>query len=118
MIPAKQLAKAGASFPVVESTLQREQEPVHLIYIFIIYYMSIQFLFLISSCYSIVVLSYSYYCYYYYLVIGVYDNFMWFHVDGDRGASYWDNCKSYEDLLQLGFCLVDMPDPEPEFKQG
>ena len=31
---------------------------------------------------------------------------MWFHIDGDKGASFWDNCKSYEDLLQLGVSYI------------
>jgi len=26
-------------------------------------------------------------------VIGLNQGFLWFHIDGDRGASYWDNCK-------------------------
>lgn len=39
------------------------------------------------------------------------DNYLWFHIDGDRGASFWDNCKTYEDLLQLGVTYVteDIP---------
>jgi len=51
-------------------------------------------------------------------VIGLYDNFLWFHIDGDRGASYWDNCKSYEDLLQLGISILDTSELEFEPKQG
>jgi len=51
-------------------------------------------------------------------VIGIYDNFLWFHIDGDRGASYWDNCRSYEDLLQLGISLLDTSELEFEPKQG
>jgi len=51
-------------------------------------------------------------------VIGEHDGFLWFHIDGDPGASYWDNCKTYEDLLQLGVSIVAIPEPEPEMKQG
>jgi hypothetical protein len=39
---------------------------------------------------------------YHKIVIGVRDTFIWFHIEGDRGASYWDNGKSYEDLLKIG----------------
>jgi len=39
-------------------------------------------------------------------VIGEHDGFLWFHINGDPGASYWDNCKTYEDLLQLGVSEV------------
>jgi len=43
---------------------------------------------------------------------------LWFHCDSDRGCSYWDQGKSYEDLLELGMTLIDTPDPEPEIKPG
>jgi hypothetical protein len=44
-------------------------------------------------------------------VIGIYDNFLWFHVDGDQGASYWHTAKSYEDLLEQGFTQInDLPE--------
>lgn len=43
-------------------------------------------------------------------VIGAHDGALWFHIDGDRGASYWDHCRTYEDLLQLGVSLLDMND--------
>eukprot|EP01112_Ceratiomyxa_fruticulosa_P010011 TRINITY_DN2627_c0_g1_i2.p1 TRINITY_DN2627_c0_g1~~TRINITY_DN2627_c0_g1_i2.p1 ORF type:complete len:215 (-),score=30.08 TRINITY_DN2627_c0_g1_i2:190-834(-) len=40
-------------------------------------------------------------------VIGVVRDFLWVHIDGENGASYWDNCKSYEDLLAIGFELIN-----------
>ncbi|KAF2074305.1 hypothetical protein CYY_004399 [Polysphondylium violaceum] len=41
-------------------------------------------------------------------VIGVRDGNLWFHVDGDPGASYWDNGKDYEDLVfKLQIQLID-----------
>jgi len=51
-------------------------------------------------------------------VIGVCQGFLWFHVDGDRGASYWDNCKTYEDLLHNNFHIWQAPEPEPDLKKG
>jgi hypothetical protein len=44
------------------------------------------------------------------IVIGVCQGFLWFHVDGDRGASYWDNCKTYEDLLHNNFHIWQAPE--------
>ncbi|EFA80835.1 DUF544 family protein [Heterostelium album PN500] len=41
-------------------------------------------------------------------VIGVKDDNLWFHIDRDSGASFWDNGKDYEALLyQLGVQLDD-----------
>jgi len=31
---------------------------------------------------------------------------LWFHIDGDRGASFWDNGTSYEELLGLGISYI------------
>jgi len=31
---------------------------------------------------------------------------MWFHIDHDRGASYWDNGRCYEDLIHLNIWLL------------
>jgi len=47
-------------------------------------------------------------------VIGVAQNCLWFHVEGDSGASFWDNCKNYEDLLNLGVRLFPIPEPDPD----
>lgn len=38
--------------------------------------------------------------------IGVYHENIWFHIDGDAGATYWDNIRSYSDLLANGFELL------------
>ncbi|EAL72235.1 hypothetical protein ACTFIW_009702 [Dictyostelium discoideum] len=41
-------------------------------------------------------------------VIGVYENNLWFHIEGDEGASYWDNGKDYESLVfKLSVQLID-----------
>ncbi|KAN0033995.1 hypothetical protein ACTFIV_000475 [Dictyostelium citrinum] len=41
-------------------------------------------------------------------VIGVYQNNLWFHIEGDEGASYWDNGKDYESLVfKLSVQLID-----------
>eukprot|EP01132_Coremiostelium_polycephalum_P006652 gene6652-8230_t len=46
-------------------------------------------------------------------VIGVRSNNLWFHIDGDKGASYWDNGKDYEALVfELGVRLIDDFVPE------
>lgn len=43
-------------------------------------------------------------------VVGVANKSLWFLVDGDPGASFWDNGKCYEDLLQLGiYSISDKP---------
>lgn len=39
-------------------------------------------------------------------VVGVADGTLWFHIDGDTGASFWDTAKSYEHLLNMGFALL------------
>lgn len=43
-------------------------------------------------------------------VIGVYNNNLWFHIEGDSGATYWDNLKSFDDFINLGFCYIDDPE--------
>eukprot|EP01114_Cavostelium_apophysatum_P002965 TRINITY_DN1267_c0_g1_i2.p1 TRINITY_DN1267_c0_g1~~TRINITY_DN1267_c0_g1_i2.p1 ORF type:complete len:195 (-),score=43.88 TRINITY_DN1267_c0_g1_i2:78-614(-) len=40
-------------------------------------------------------------------VIGLHSGHVWVHVDGDRGASYWDDCKSPEDFERKDIWLVD-----------
>jgi hypothetical protein len=43
-----------------------------------------------------------------FLVIGVRDGFAWFRIDGDRGASYWDNIKNWQNMLDYGgFGIID-----------
>jgi hypothetical protein len=37
-----------------------------------------------------------------FLVIGVQRRYLWFHVDGDSGASFWDNCECKEDYESVG----------------
>ncbi|EGC31787.1 hypothetical protein DICPUDRAFT_82343 [Dictyostelium purpureum] len=45
-------------------------------------------------------------------VIGVYQNNLWFHIEGDEGASFWDNGKDYESLvLKLNVQLIDDEPP-------
>lgn len=34
---------------------------------------------------------------------------MWFHVEGDPGASFWDNGRSYSDLTVIGITLAEVP---------
>ncbi|KYQ92611.1 DUF544 family protein [Tieghemostelium lacteum] len=42
------------------------------------------------------------------VVIGVSEGNLWFHVDGDQGASFWDNGKDYDALVfELGMELID-----------
>ncbi len=43
------------------------------------------------------------------IVVGVRDNCMWFHIDIDHGATFWDNGKSYDDLVQIGISLLEQP---------
>lgn len=50
-------------------------------------------------------------------VVGVRDKYLWFHVDGHPGASFWDNAKNYVELLQLGMTLIS-PDPVVPDKKG
>ncbi|KAN0043037.1 hypothetical protein ACTA71_010672 [Dictyostelium dimigraforme] len=41
-------------------------------------------------------------------VIGVFENNLWFHIEGDEGASFWDNGKDYESLVfKLSVQLID-----------
>lgn len=40
-------------------------------------------------------------------VVGVHDNKLWFHVDGDHGASFWSNCVTAEDFARRGFVKVE-----------
>jgi len=48
-------------------------------------------------------------------VVGVKDGFWWIHLDIDGGASYWDNCHSYEDLLGIDvFLIPNAPDISDE----
>eukprot|EP01111_Echinosteliopsis_oligospora_P011649 TRINITY_DN3892_c0_g1_i1.p1 TRINITY_DN3892_c0_g1~~TRINITY_DN3892_c0_g1_i1.p1 ORF type:complete len:491 (+),score=110.51 TRINITY_DN3892_c0_g1_i1:74-1546(+) len=42
-------------------------------------------------------------------VIGVNGKLLWFHVDGDEGASYWDNIRCYGDMLNNGFKSLSYP---------
>jgi hypothetical protein len=53
-------------------------------------------------------------------VVGVREGCMWFHIDGDRGASYWDNGKSYVELLSIGISLLSTPQNfvEPSERTG
>lgn len=46
-----------------------------------------------------------------FLVIGVSHNNLWFHVDGDKGATYWENAKEYKDLILMGFSTIDENSP-------
>ena len=39
-------------------------------------------------------------------MVGVRDKCLWFIVDGDQGASFLDNGKSYEELLAVGIFSV------------
>jgi hypothetical protein len=50
-------------------------------------------------------------------VVGVNNGCLWFLIDGDPGASFWDNGKCYEDLLKLGINLIS-DKPPPEDKKG
>jgi len=40
-------------------------------------------------------------------VIGWNGGHVWVHVDGDRGASYWDDCKNPDDFERKDIWLVD-----------
>ena len=40
------------------------------------------------------------------VVIGVYNQNIWFHVEGDHGASYWSSCRSKEDFQGKGFVVL------------
>mmetsp|Transcript_12255 Transcript_12255/g.16948 ORF Transcript_12255/g.16948 Transcript_12255/m.16948 type:complete len:453 (+) Transcript_12255:2008-3366(+) len=51
-------------------------------------------------------------------VIGVHKDHLWFHIDGDKGASYWEGTKTYEDLLKLGVSLLPVGEIESDMKQG
>eukprot|EP01027_Heterolobosea_sp_BB2_P001776 GEZU01002653.1.p1 GENE.GEZU01002653.1~~GEZU01002653.1.p1 ORF type:complete len:666 (-),score=185.23 GEZU01002653.1:313-2268(-) len=48
-------------------------------------------------------------------VIGVRGGWLWFHIDGDPGCSYWDSCHSYTDHINNGFALIP---PVVELKEG
>ncbi|GAM25997.1 hypothetical protein SAMD00019534_091720 [Acytostelium subglobosum LB1] len=51
-------------------------------------------------------------------VIGVKENHLWFHLDSDKGASYWDNAKDYETLVfVLDVQLMDDIAPVETSKQ-
>lgn len=43
-------------------------------------------------------------------VVGIREGCMWFHIDGDTGASFWDTGKSYQDLQKLPITLIE---PQP-----
>jgi len=43
-------------------------------------------------------------------VIGVYDGFFWFHLDCDRGCSYWDTVINYEGVLALNITALEHDD--------
>jgi len=49
-------------------------------------------------------------------VVGVRDKCLWFHVDGDAGASFWDNGKNYVELLSLGISLMPQEKAIPDVK--
>jgi len=49
-------------------------------------------------------------------VIGVRDDSLWFHIDCDKGASYWDNGKDYVDLLSIGISIIPPVQEFPEKK--
>lgn len=51
-------------------------------------------------------------------VVGVRDGCLWFLVDGDSGASFWDNGKSYVDLLSIGVSLIPSQDKPAPDKKG
>eukprot|EP01114_Cavostelium_apophysatum_P013954 TRINITY_DN348_c1_g1_i2.p1 TRINITY_DN348_c1_g1~~TRINITY_DN348_c1_g1_i2.p1 ORF type:complete len:266 (-),score=32.91 TRINITY_DN348_c1_g1_i2:86-883(-) len=44
-------------------------------------------------------------------VVGVNGGFLWFKMDGDKGASYWNNGCTYEDLLRLGIQHLNPSEP-------
>jgi hypothetical protein len=50
-------------------------------------------------------------------VVGVAHGYLWFHVDGDAGAIYFDTCRTYEDLIQEGIYSVDPPAKSPNVYQ-
>ena len=39
-------------------------------------------------------------------MIGVYDQNIWFQVEGDHGASYWSSCRKWRDFHEKGFQLL------------
>ena len=41
------------------------------------------------------------------LVVGSYNNYLWFHIDGDAGATYWDNVTDAEKFMELGFSVLN-----------
>jgi hypothetical protein len=43
-------------------------------------------------------------------VIGICNGNLWFHIDGESGATYWDTISSYEDLLRHGIWLINEDD--------
>lgn len=51
-------------------------------------------------------------------VVGVRDKCLWFLVDNDSGASFWDNGKTYVDLLSLGISLLPTDKPTVSDKKG
>lgn len=50
-------------------------------------------------------------------VIGAAYGYLWFHVDGDAGAIYFDGCHTYEELIQEGIFSVDPPAKSPNVYQ-
>ncbi len=38
-------------------------------------------------------------------MLGTQNGTIWFHIDSDPGASYWDNVKDYSDLIRIGVSL-------------
>lgn len=50
-------------------------------------------------------------------VVGVAHDYLWFHVDGDAGAIYFEDCRTYEDLIQEGIFSVDPPAKSPNVYQ-
>jgi len=44
-------------------------------------------------------------------VIGVRDTCLWFHIDGDPGASFWDDGKDFQSLRKNGICSIDQMQP-------
>lgn len=43
---------------------------------------------------------------------------LWFHLDCDSGASYWDSCRCKQDLIDMGFKKVKPQDEvfQPKYR--
>lgn len=43
-------------------------------------------------------------------VTGVYNGYLWFHLEGETGSTYWDNILCYDDFITMGFIVQDYDD--------